>query len=154
MPASLADEAGREAGSWRGRRRPCRCSAPEPCGGIIPIWRAKVIESLEGVVALDQAVRTVRRSKPSRSTGLPVGAIPPKRPAPQRAREPPLNPAALALGGRGDDLHVEVRIASISSPMTRDPVRRDRVHLAAHVLAPALRPQGQGSLDPASIAWK
>ena len=54
----------------------------EPCGGIIPIWRAKVIESVNASLPWINPSRTVSRSKPSSSIGLPVGATPPKWPGP------------------------------------------------------------------------
>ncbi len=44
----LARRAGRPVSRVLALKAPImRCSAPEPCGGIIPIWRAKVMLSVK-----------------------------------------------------------------------------------------------------------
>ena len=131
-----------------------RCSAVEPCGGIIPIWRAKVIVSVNASLLWISPSRTVSRSKPSSSTGLPVGATPPKRPGPgeraasgatarrsDRPRWSSRRPRMLQVGHRADQLADERAHA----------LRREHVHLAAHVLAAALRPQRHRRVEVARV---
>ena len=83
-----------------------RCSAAESCGGIMPDLAGEGHAVGERVVGWISPSRTVTRSKPSRSIGLPVGATPPKLPGSgEGPAQAPLHGAALALGGRRDDLH-------------------------------------------------
>ncbi len=51
-------------------------SAEEPWPGIIPIWRAKVIESVKASLVCISPSRTVSMSMPSSAIGAPFGAMP------------------------------------------------------------------------------
>ena len=125
-----------------------RFSAFEPCGGIIPIWRAKVIESVKASFDWINPSRTLSRSKPSSSIGLPVGARPPKWPGPANV---PVSrhctPQRLILGGRREDLHAQVghRSDQFADELAHT-LRREHVDLTAHVLATSDRPHRRGAV--------
>src|SRR5438270_79996 len=61
-----------------------RCSVEDPYAGIIPICRANVIESVKASLLWISPSRTVIRSKPSSSIGMPVGATPANSPGPAK----------------------------------------------------------------------
>ena len=130
-----------------------RCSAPEPCGGIIPIWRANVIESLKASLLWIRPSRTVSRSKPSSSIGVAGRGDAAEVPGSgEGALQAPLHAAAIALGGRRDDLHVKVRHGlDQRADELAHALGSLCVDLPAHVLAAALRPQRDGGVELAGV---